>query len=369
MPHSLRRALARTARNHPRAKSALRSLENRVESLRHTVAGRVPSIIKPRTYKVMIAVTAHCNARCEGCKYGRDFMPGSVLETDLALGAIDDAADAGFHSIRLYGGEPLLHPDLDQMVARCVERGMRPYVTTNGLLVPKRLPALVDAGLRDLTLGFYGTDDGADAYTGVKRYRERFEEALRFVRETYGETVDLQVNYLLKRPTCSVEDVRAAFELAKRYGAPMRVDLVHYSLPYFDEGEGGRLQFAPEDRPRIEEVVAELLAMRAEHPELIAHSDEGLRSIPDWLCLGPDMRVPCTAYEMIWIGADGTVQLCYVTFHLGSLKEKRLSEMLFGAEHRCAARDAFELNCPNCHCSSNERVMRDAAARKRYSVD
>ena len=29
--------------------------------------------------------------------------------------------------------------------------------------------------------------------------------------------------------------------------------------------------------------------------------------IPDWLLLGPEMRVPCTAYEMAWVGADGTV--------------------------------------------------------------
>lgn len=367
MSHALRRALARAARSHPRAKEVLRTLENRAESLRHTVAARVPAIIRPRSYKVMIAVTAHCNARCEGCKYGRDFMPGSVLETELALGAIDDLADAGYHTVRLYGGEPLLHPDLDQMVARCVERGVRPYVTTNGLLVPKRLDVLVEAGLRDLTLGFYGTDAEADEYTGVTDYVTRFERALAYSREVHGDLVDLQVNYLLKRPTCSVEDLRAALDMCRRFRAPMRVDLVHYSLPYFDEGEDQRLQFRPEDRPRIEEVVAELVRVKRAEPDLLAHSIEGLRSIPDWLCKGPDMRVPCTAYEMLWIGADGTVQLCYVTFELGNLHERRLSAMIGGDAHRCAARDAFALNCPNCHCSSNERVMRHAPSRRKYA--
>lgn len=367
MSHSLRRALSSVVRRSPRAKETLRTLENRAESLRHSVAARFPAIIRPRNYKVMIAVTAHCNARCEGCKYGRDFMAGSVLETELALGAIDDLADAGYHTVRLYGGEPLLHPDLDRMVARCVERKVRPYVTTNGLLVPKRLDALVEAGLRDLTLGFYGTDAAADEYVGVTDYVERFERALAYSRETHGDLVDLQVNYLLKRPTCSVQDVRAALDLCRRYGAAMRVDLVHYSLPYFDEGEGGRLQFVPEDRPRIDEVVEELLCVKRAEPDLLAHSVEGIRSIPDWLCKGPDMRVPCTAYEMLWIGADGTVQLCYVTFELGNLHEARLSEMIGGGAHRRAARDAFALNCPNCHCSSNERVMRHAPSRKLYS--
>jgi len=366
MPHSLRRALARATRSHPQLRATLRSLEDRAESLRHTVAQRVPAIVRPRPYKVMIAVTAKCNARCEGCKYGRDFMAGSVLGTDMALEAIDDAAAAGFHTVRLYGGEPLLHADLDRMVARCVERGVRPYVTTNGLLVESRLAPLVDTGLRDLTFGFYGSDDGADAYTGVSDYRRRFEAGLDFARRTFGDRLQLQINYLLKRPTCTVEDAREAFELARRYDAKLRVDLVHYSLPYFDEGPERRLQFRPEDRPMIEAVVDELLAFQRSHPELVSHTPEGLRSIPDWLCRGPDMKVPCTAYEMLWIGADGTVQLCYVTFRLGNLHERRLSELLFGDEHRCAAKSAFALDCPNCHCSSNERVMRHAPTRRRY---
>lgn len=368
MPHAIRRALAGAIRSQPRAKEALRDLENRAESLRHSVAAHLPGLIKPRPYKVMMAITADCNARCEGCRYGRDFMPGSMLETDLALAAIDDAAEAGFHSIRLYGGEPLLHPDLPRMVERCVQRNLRPYVTTNGLLIPKKLPALVDAGLRDLTFGHYGSDDGADGYTGVRGYAGRFERALAFVREHYEGLVDVQLNYLLKRPTCTLEDLRASFELVQRYRAPMRVDLVHYSLPYFQEGPDARLQFRDEDRPRIVELVDELVRLKQEHPGLLAHTVEGLRSIPDWLLLGPDMRVPCTAYEMIWIGADGTVQMCYVTFRLGNLHEQPLREMLFGEEHRCAARDAFALNCPNCHCSSNERVMRHAPSRKLYGA-
>lgn len=367
MAHTLRRTLAATIRGQPRAKEALRDLENRAESLRHTLAARLPGLIRPRPYKVMIAITADCNARCEGCRYGRDFMPGEMLETELALAALDDAADAGFHSIRLYGGEPLLHPGLARMVSRCVERRMRPYVTTNGLTIAKKLPALVDAGLRDLTFGYYGNDAAADEYTGVKDYAGRFERALAYARERYDGLLDLQLNYLLKRPTCTVEDLLAAFDLARRYRAPMRVDLVHYSLPYFQEGPDARLQFRPEDRARIEVVVDELVRLKRAHPELLAHSLEGLRSIPDWLLLGPRMRVPCTAYEMIWIGADGTVQMCYVTFRLGNLHEQRLREMLFGAAHRCAAKDAYALNCPNCHCSSNERIMRHAPSRRLYA--
>jgi cyclic pyranopterin phosphate synthase len=368
MSHALRRALAATARAHPAAKRTLKSVEDRVASFHHALAARIPGLIAPKPYKLMIAVTADCNARCEGCRYGRDFMPGSVLELELVLGALEDARAAGFHSIRLYGGEPLLHPDLPRMVQRCVELDLRPYVTTNGALLLRKLPALFDAGLRDLTLGFYGVGQDYDEYVGRPGFFALMERGVAHARERYGEALDLQLNYLLKRPTCSVRHLREAWEFALRYRMPMRVDLVHYSLPYFQEGENRRLQFSPKDRPEIEEVVGELLRLKREHPDMLAHSAEGLRSIPDWLILGPNMRVPCTAYEMIWIGADGTVQMCYVTFKLGNLHEQRLSRLLFGEAHRCAAKDAFALRCPNCHCSSNERVMRHAPTRRRYSA-
>ncbi len=314
----------------------------------------------------MIAITAACNARCEGCRYGRDFMVGERLGLDVVKQVLDDARGAGFHSIRLYGGEPLLHPDLEAMVAHAISIGLMPYVTTNGALLAEKIDGLYEAGLRDLTFGFYGVGDAYDEYTQRPGLFAKVEGGIASVRERYGDEFELQMNYLLKRPSCSVEDLRASWQVAERYDMQMRVDLVHYSLPYFQEGPERELQFREGDRPLIEPVVEELLRLKAAHPHRLAHTPEGLRSIPDWLVLGPDMKVPCTAYDMMWVGADGSVQMCYVTFPLGNVHETRFKDLLFTQEHRCAARDALALRCPNCHCSSNERVMRHAPTRRRY---
>ena len=41
-----------------------------------TRAGTIwPGMIRANTEKLTIAITAHCNLRCKGCNYGRDFMP------------------------------------------------------------------------------------------------------------------------------------------------------------------------------------------------------------------------------------------------------------------------------------------------------
>ena len=78
------------------------------------------------------------------------------------------------------------------------------------------------------------------------------------------------------------------------------------------------------------------------------------------------MRVPCDAYEMIWVGADGSVRLCFVTFPLGNLYERPLRELLFTAEHRRAAASAVRLDCPNCHCHRESRIAKHLPSLLRY---
>ena len=135
---------------------------------------------------------------------------------------------------------------------------------------------------------------------------------------------------------------------------------------FYQRGPTSELQFRLEDRCAIDTVVTELIRLKHARPDLLSQSVVSLRSIPDWLLKGPEMKIPCDRYRLIWVGADGTVQLCYVTFRLGNLHEKRLSQMLFTPEHRQASRDAFGLNCSNCHCAYTSRVDTHAPSRLKY---
>jgi MoaA/NifB/PqqE/SkfB family radical SAM enzyme len=335
---------------------------------RYSLAEVFPRCISPQPYLMMLAITGFCNLRCLGCRYGRDFMVGQQLEWGLVRCALEDAKAAGIAKVRLYGGEPLLHPDLPRMVRYCRELDLNPSITTNANGLALKIDELFEAGLRDISVGLYGVGAAYDEYTQRKGSFRRMEEGLAAVRSRYGMQVDMQMNWLLRRQTCTPQALHQALDFARRYGATLQVDLVHYSLPYFTEGPDRMLQFRPEDRPAIELVVAELLRLRVQYPEIIRHTPEHMRSIPDWLLLGPRMRVPCSAYEMIWVGPDGTVQLCYVKFGLGNLHKKGLREILFSPAHVAAARDAFTLKCPNCHCSAGDRVMRHALSRRKYGT-
>lgn len=339
-----------------------------VERARHAVAPVFPQVVKPDPRNLEVAITARCNMRCIGCKYGRDFMPGSELPWPIVRDLLDDAKAAGFWDVRFYGGEPLLHRDLPRMVAHARDIGLGAYLTTNGSLLKQRIDALYDAGLRTINIGYYGTGLHYDAYVQRRERFEQLEAGIAYMRERYGHEIRLRINWLLMRPSCNVEALRQAVAFAERYDAKLQVDLIHYSLPYFTEGPDRQLQFRPEDRPAIEQVLDELLHQRSRTPERFNQSVAGMRSIPDWLIKGADMRVPCDSHQMMWVGADGTVQQCYVTYRLGNLHQTRLRDLLFTPEHRAFAQDSCGLRCPNCHCHYEVRVQKHLPSLIRYSL-
>jgi cyclic pyranopterin phosphate synthase len=339
-----------------------------IERARHSAAAFLPQLIRPDPRHLEVAITANCNLRCLGCRYGREFMTGSQLPWPVVRDLLDDAKAAGFWDVRFYGGEPLLHTDLPKMIAHAHSIGLGAYLTTNGMLLGQKIEELYAAGLRTINIGYYGTGSHYDAYVQRKDRYQRLMASIQEVRAHYGMDITLRVNWLLMRPSCNLDALHDAWSFAQRFNARFQVDLVHYSLPYFTEGPDRMLQFQPEDKGAIETVIAEVLRLQAAHPSMFNHTVEGLRSAPDWLMQGPAMRVPCDSHQMMWVGADGTVQQCYVTHRLGNLHNTRLRDLLFTAEHRRCARDSFALGCPNCHCHYDRRIQKHAPSLAKYSL-
>jgi MoaA/NifB/PqqE/SkfB family radical SAM enzyme len=92
-----------------------------------------------------------CNLSCSYCNEYDDFS--KPVPTDVVINRINKLADLGTSIITLSGGEPLLHPDLDDIIAAMRRRGVMAGMITNGyLLVPERVQRLNQAGLDHLQI-------------------------------------------------------------------------------------------------------------------------------------------------------------------------------------------------------------------------
>src|ERR1700675_1263663 len=87
-----------------------------------------------------------CNLACTYCNEYDDFS--APVATDVMLERLDQLAALGTTIVTFSGGEPLLHPDLDRLIAHVRSRGIVAGMITNGyLLTAQRGEKLNDAGL------------------------------------------------------------------------------------------------------------------------------------------------------------------------------------------------------------------------------
>ena len=87
-----------------------------------------------------------CNLSCTYCNEYDDVS--APVPADVIIHRIHKLADLGTSIITLSGGEPMLHPDLDAIIAAMRNRGVLACMITNGyLLMPDRIQRLNRAGL------------------------------------------------------------------------------------------------------------------------------------------------------------------------------------------------------------------------------
>ena len=104
-----------------------------------------------------VSLTDRCNLRCTYCM-PHDFaawMPSAdLLTTDELITIIKVAVDEGIDQIRLTGGEPLLRPDIVEIVSQIssIDNPPKLSMTTNGLALAKLAKPLADAGLRRINI-------------------------------------------------------------------------------------------------------------------------------------------------------------------------------------------------------------------------
>jgi radical SAM protein with 4Fe4S-binding SPASM domain len=139
---------------------------NRLGLLKSYVSGnpRVPA--GPLT--VAIESTAKCNLFCPMCPRENFYFPPRDMDLALFKKIIDEAKDYLEFAVPYGVGEPLLNPDIYDMVAYCREKGVATGLSTNATtLTESASRKLIEAGLDYIIFAF----DGATRET-FEKYRK-----------------------------------------------------------------------------------------------------------------------------------------------------------------------------------------------------
>ncbi len=153
--------------------------------LRQRLSGR-----KYYPFIVEIEPLFACNLSCPGC--GKIQHPTDILRKRLSVEDVVGAVEeSGTPMVSIAGGEPLLHPDMDRMVAALVERKVYVYLCTNAVLLRRRLDRFTPSRYFSWVVhvdGLRERHDEAVDRQGV------FDEAVAAIRDAKGRGFRVTTN-------------------------------------------------------------------------------------------------------------------------------------------------------------------------------
>jgi MoaA/NifB/PqqE/SkfB family radical SAM enzyme len=250
--------------------------------------GVVGGALKSTKHVVMAQIVPmrFCNLSCAYCnEYDKVSKPVPV---DEMLRRIDHLARLGSSIITISGGEPLTHPDLDQIVARIRHHGKVAGMITNGyLLMPERIERLNRAGLDHMQISI----DNVQPDEISKKSLKVLDKKLEFLSEhaEFHVNINSVVGGGIKNPQDALVIGRRALEL----GFTSTIGIIH-------DGEGQLKALQDEER----RVYYEMAGMAKKNYSRFNKFQEAIANAEpnDWRCRAGS--------RFLYICENGLVHYC-----------------------------------------------------------
>jgi len=180
-----------------------------------------------------------CNLACAYCNEYDDHSP--PVPTEEMFRRIDKVAELGTSIVTFSGGEPLMHPELDDLIRRVKRHGMIPELLTNAFLLgPERVRRLNDAGLARLQISI----DNVKPDDVSKKSLKTIDRKLEHLAE--HADFDVNINSVIGAGIPNPEDALYIGRRARALGFTSTVGVIH-------DGSGQLQALGPGERAVYDE--------------------------------------------------------------------------------------------------------------------
>lgn len=161
-----------------------------------------------------------CNLACGYCnEYDRTSKP---IDLEIVKKRLDKLADLGTSIVTISGGEPMMHPELDQIIHHIRNRGMIAGLISNGYyFTPERIKRLNKAGLEYLQISI----DNVEPDEVSRKSLRVLDKKLRYLSEhaDFHVNINSVIGGGIKKPEDALTVARRAVEL----GFSTTVGVIH----------------------------------------------------------------------------------------------------------------------------------------------
>ncbi len=189
-----------------------------------------------------IIPTRRCNLSCGYCNEYDNFSKPVPVETMFRR--LDHLARLGTSIITISGGEPLLHPQLEDIIRHIRKRRMIAGMITNGyLLTQKRIESLNDSGLEHLQIS---VDNVMPDEVSKKSLKVLDQKLVLLARHAIFQ---VNINSVLGSPVRNPEDALTVGRRALELGFTSTVGVLH-------DHEGQLDPLAPRQQQIFQEIMS-----------------------------------------------------------------------------------------------------------------
>jgi MoaA/NifB/PqqE/SkfB family radical SAM enzyme len=316
-----------------------------------------------RNRVLAVNLTDECNSRCVACRQWKNGK-SRELSSEQWLKVFQECKALSIDRVAFAGGEPLLRPDLVDLVHAVSSLRMGASLITNGLLLnDATLDRLTAAGLQHISLSVDGVGQDYDAvrmpgvFPLVMKAARSLADAVRLEK-----IAGAYICFTLMKDT--VSHFMSVAELAMQLKIPLVVNLFDTTPYFFKQTEKSRREKWLHDPVQITDLIEKMRTLKRRRPQALYHGYVEVDYCGKYFTDPLQKSIPCAASQQrICVDARGNVYGgCWSMEPFGNLTTVPLSEIVDSEAYRQSHRDMFYKNCPGCSCGYTTNLRHDAVA-------
>lgn len=202
--------------------------------------------------------TRACNLSCVHCYRDAGAAETGELTTAEGKKLLDEIARAGFKIMVFSGGEPLIRPDIYELIGHARKLGLRPVLGTNGILItPETAARLKEAGAACAGISLDSRD--REKHDWFRGYEGAWEETMKGIAACREAGLPFQLHTTVMN--WNEDEVTAITDLAVELGA-----VAHHIFFLVPTGRGKDIAETTLKTQQYEALLERILAKQAEVP-------------------------------------------------------------------------------------------------------
>ena len=288
--------------------------------------------------------TNQCNLKCEHCYQDALYPTDLELSTSEAKEMISSISDAGFKVMIFSGGEPLMRPDILELVSFARAKGLRPVFGTNGTLLDDEMAmALKEAGATAMGISIDSIQrEKHDSFRGVEGAHDATLAGIEACRKA-GLPFQIHTTVV----DWNREEILDITDFAEEIGA-----IAHYIFFLIPVGRATRMESAVLQAAENEVLLRQIMEKSAEVDITVKPTcAPQFTRVADQMDVHTPFGRGCLAgLTYCVVGSEGIVRPCaYMVEEAGDVRKQSFEEIWRDSPvFRTLRTEAYEGSCGSC---------------------